>query len=713
MPKPKLSQQNTNINQSQDDNIELDDLTNHTEYVTEYEVVEDIESKPQAPSYEVIENTHDTVIELDSLQELQAPHNSTQSILLSLRKQARGETSPKPKNSYLDIGYQREQSQSLLEKESNHIENLPNYQAQEQSWGEWAAQGITNTAKYAWNNPLKAGLNVMGYAGGAALAGFSSLPTAGNALTSLLGKMSIAQYFKAFPSLSYLQQGLSIVNAISSWVVNTFLNIYFLSNAWNKIKSGKDWFINLAASPFALCAAIAMAAITYFSGLGLPLAYLTAGIPAAVTFVVSLASRYIGVRDIFKTIKNWFSEDARRQADFGDALNHINEKYHDKVENMIHEILIEMLEECSFVLLQPYEDAPNENNLESFGSTNSVYVQHGDKVYFINKVSKECSVLDHLSNETINKTFSKLNPGKLSLDDQEIILKATKHDRFNKPLTSSEFEYLAANLALKLSNFVQENEIPDLLVDPSTAELVAKYSGIAFDLLTAFTVAVPTSLIYTVRGKQGAHLLTEMIAQVAGSDLSSLSLSAKRVIEAVEYAVGVGAGFATSMLYFRSQYRLRGVFNDLIDYIYENPSQGLIAAPVLIADGFSGTGPYKIGKDVIENNDEILRATMGPSGSPFNQAAVLLHGEAGTAVNTVGLLGQIFFSSNKTAVQVEKSDIAKKALDTNSNLFSSAAFKDNSSTLFTRVNAAKQRSADNGIVFYPVDDEASNIYSLI
>lgn len=184
------------------------------------------------------------------------------------------------------------------------------------------------------------------------LAAATAAPPALNALSNPSGKTpdQIGQTW--WDEMSNLTRVHSVVNTASSFSINFIMNSFFIPTAWNKFRtsivhmfdSPQQFLDNLFSIVLGLGGAVAAGAIAYNAFLWLPYGAYIAGVPAALSFTVTLASRYLGIKNIFKRIHNIFSKDAKNQSEFAEAIEHINEEYLDELQAKLDTILAEMFQ---------------------------------------------------------------------------------------------------------------------------------------------------------------------------------------------------------------------------------------------------------------------------------------------------------------------------------------------------------------------------------
>lgn len=534
----------------------------------------------------------------------------------------------------------------------------PSYAEDDNSWCTWACsaisqscQAVANNVVFAVKNPLQTAKSLSI----AAIAGVTAAPSALNALAMPSGESPDKIGPEWWDKMSDLLKSLSVINAASSLGINFLMNKLFIPTAWNKIISTtrKEIPENLFAMLFGLGGAVAAGAIAYNAFLWMPMGYATASVPAFISFVVTLASRYIGVKNVFKRIHNWFSDDAKAQVKFADELEHIDEKYLNEIQNRFTAILENMYETCE---IYSSDVEPGPDNLRSLQITaNTAYVKFQDKIYYVNKLSKECTALNCVNGSIHDLPACSPKTRPLSAKELKKILDVTGHDRFSQPLTAGEFEYILEKLTSVLSDMADVH--PDLIKNPTTCEYVKKYADMIFDF--SFAVALigyPAGLTFMQKGFDGVNTITKF----AGGDINNINPWYKRLIGAIP-------GLASGMLYADSGSKFRSTVSELACYAYENPKDIPYVLIAVAANGFSATGPYNVATGVISNKDNIVGVAKDTSYAVLFNA---LNGVGGFVVNGTSSLYKAFLSTNKDAAHVQLQDVIKHASKVNDNLVS-------------------------------------------
>lgn len=161
-------------------------------------------------------------------------------------------------------------------------------------------------------------------------------------------------------TMSTGKQALSVTNASSSLWVNFPLNTGFIKDARAKLtastrdifKSPLSFAENLTAISLGVGGAVAAGTLAFNSVLFLvPMigtigGYTIAGSLGGLGFLVTSASRYVGVKRVFQLVKNMFSHSMKVQQNAVDALNHANMDDHvilDNIEKSVKEHLSDLL----------------------------------------------------------------------------------------------------------------------------------------------------------------------------------------------------------------------------------------------------------------------------------------------------------------------------------------------------------------------------------
>lgn len=239
---------------------------------------------------------------------------------------------------------------TLNEQDSLIINVDPSEQAPDaepaQGWLSWGADLVVSSALYAfnaaksvviyvWEHPVITGLSII-----------TAAPSALNALAkdpSKIGK----EWWDKMPALMRAE---AIFYSSASLGINAVMNAFFLPSAWEKltlsvksaVTSPAKFIKALVELGFGLGGALAAAAIAYNAFLWMPIGHITAAAPAFISFAVTLASRYIGVKNIFIRVHNFFSKDARAQAETADLLKHINPEHLLEINNILNQVMDKM-----------------------------------------------------------------------------------------------------------------------------------------------------------------------------------------------------------------------------------------------------------------------------------------------------------------------------------------------------------------------------------
>lgn len=268
-----------------------------------------------------------------------------------LRNQRRNAKKRASKKAKRAAAAQQRDIESGLPDETSPLIAAPTAEVQESSPGFLSQAGTIGLGYiksmgsgmlYAVKHPIVSGLSLL-----------TAAPPALNALTNPSGKTPDQIGQEWWDEMSGGTRAHSVINSASSLSINFIMNAFFLPTAWAKfttsikhIFDGPQQFLdNVFSIIFGLGGAVAAAAIAYNAFLWLPAGSISAAVPAGLSFVVTLASRYIGIKNIFKRIHNLFSKDAQNQTEFAEAIEHINEQYLDQVQEKMDNILAEMFKD--------------------------------------------------------------------------------------------------------------------------------------------------------------------------------------------------------------------------------------------------------------------------------------------------------------------------------------------------------------------------------
>ncbi|MBX3708843.1 MAG: hypothetical protein KIT56_10140 [Gammaproteobacteria bacterium] len=221
---------------------------------------------------------------------------------------------------------------------------LPSVEEKKSSWSTWIGNGLVRAGKSTGNGLLYVVKHPV-----ILLTSFiTAAPPALNALANPSGQGPEEISIEWWNKMSDWVRAHSILNGSASLSINAIMNAFFLPAAWGKFKtniahtfdSPRDFIDNTFSIVFGIGGAMAASAIAYNAFLWL--GYISASSAAFISFSVILASRYVGVRNVLKRIYNLFNEDAAAQADFADAINHIDEAYLEEIQKKFDEIIVEL-----------------------------------------------------------------------------------------------------------------------------------------------------------------------------------------------------------------------------------------------------------------------------------------------------------------------------------------------------------------------------------
>lgn len=223
----------------------------------------------------------------------------------------------------------------------------------------------------------------------------------------------------------------------------------------------------------------------------------------------------------------------------------------------------------------------------------------------------------------------------------------------NQPLLGEDLEWISRKLTKSLTKLAEAH--PDLLKEKATAEYVAKYAGIVFDLIFAIgLVGLPAGGIFMQKGFDGIN----KIASFCGADFTTLDIWSQR-------GIGLVSGLASGMLYMDSGSKIRNTLIDLAYHLYENPKEIPFALIALLANGLATSGQQNVAQGVLKDSKNLLGITPGSSSA---EILIGLNALGGGVVNTNSSLAKAFLSTNKDAVHINVEDIAKYLSKVNDNL---------------------------------------------
>lgn len=418
-----------------------------------------------------------------------------------------------------------------------------------QGWCAWIGTGVynytvkpvVNTALYAWHHPF--------------IAGAAAVTAATPALTALANPAGItpdklgADWWNNMNTLKRLH---SLTNCGSSFTINAIMNAAFLTSFWDElVKSiGKtfdstgDFLDNGLSIVFAAGGAIAQAAIAYNAFLWLPAGVATASVPALISFSITLASRYLGVKGIFRQLHHMFNEDAKTQAEFADALDHIDESY---LEQLHHEF-------NNLVASLPERRDTRRTEIQA-------------------ELLKSSDQLPDKKRKELEKELNAIADG--------------------APVTKDEFEYIEKEIARSMTNLIQDH--PDLIKDKTCLEYLGKYSFTFFKLSFAFfLIGAPYFLTFMQKGFDGVNTLSKF----AGNDLVTMNAWVRRLI-------GFIPGLASGMMAFNQATQVWDTLVLFLKHLYAKPGDIPFAIPVTAAIGFAASSPQNVALGVLKNPDNI------------------------------------------------------------------------------------------------------------
>lgn len=179
------------------------------------------------------------------------------------------------------------------------------------------------------------------------IAAIAASPTAFSALVGPSGQGPEKIGSEWWNAMSIARRILCVACGVSSEAVNTIMNALFIPVAFDKIKASlADIGIpaqaakSIAALLLGIGGGIAAGALSYSSFLWLPVAVLSA-IPSTIAFLITFASRFIGIKNIFNRVSNLLNANVRLQKVFADKLAHLNDNHLDEAEAKLKAIITE------------------------------------------------------------------------------------------------------------------------------------------------------------------------------------------------------------------------------------------------------------------------------------------------------------------------------------------------------------------------------------
>jgi hypothetical protein len=144
-------------------------------------------------------------------------------------------------------------------------------------------------------------------------------------------------------NLSLATKVCSIIFAVSTFLVNSFFFVFFVENAFLKLKdslakdcnSCKDVSISTSNILLASSSALANATIAYRSYLWLPSGKLTAIFPSLLNFTVTFASRYVGLGMLTKRVTDLFNNDVKLQMKCIFYLQNLHAPFIDQINEQL------------------------------------------------------------------------------------------------------------------------------------------------------------------------------------------------------------------------------------------------------------------------------------------------------------------------------------------------------------------------------------------
>ncbi|OGT45588.1 MAG: hypothetical protein A3E83_04020 [Gammaproteobacteria bacterium RIFCSPHIGHO2_12_FULL_41_20] len=215
-------------------------------------------------------------------------------------------------------------------------------QAPQQHWYRRLASGVFNRAV----KPVYNGLcHVVKHPIATVTSIFTALPTAIYAFLDATHTRPTDVNAQWWANISPGQKLYSLSNAASSLLVNTIINIDFLTAMWTGLKESfascckgaKYFFGNTGLVLLSLVGSIVTAALAYGAFLWLPLGGITAAIPALLSFVIDFAIGYVTIKNLVHKIQNSRNPDIKVQKEYVDKLKHIKAEYLQEINDFLQQ----------------------------------------------------------------------------------------------------------------------------------------------------------------------------------------------------------------------------------------------------------------------------------------------------------------------------------------------------------------------------------------
>lgn len=238
---------------------------------------------------------------------------------------------------YVNLGEINDTPETRLDRHGNPIQS---WQALISQKGAAFVNSTLQTGRYIITHPFSLGLSIV-----------TASPTALNALASPSGKSPGDLNAQWWPEMSNLQRAHSIASGTSGLLINTIMSALFLPTALETFRrnighvfdSLEDFLDNTFAIILAIGGALAAAAIGYSAFLFLPFGAVTAIIPALLAFGVTLAQRYVGIKNIFRRFRNLFNKDAKTQTELADIAKHVKHAHLEEIDARLKVALASIL----------------------------------------------------------------------------------------------------------------------------------------------------------------------------------------------------------------------------------------------------------------------------------------------------------------------------------------------------------------------------------
>lgn len=467
--------------------------------------------------------------------------------------------------------------------------NRPEQTSRPSGWLQWTADGIysgagsvKNTVTYTIKHPLSSLLG-LGTSAQASISAFVN--------PSKIDPKDIDS--KWWASMSGAMKAQSIISLVFSFGVNYPVNRKFIEDAWLKLKTNSkntfksvgDFVDNATSIFLGLNSGMAAAAITFEAFLWITTGgFFFPALFAALSFLNSSTSRYIGIKRVFNLLRNLFNSDARVQSESIDALKHLNRDYQLELDNVlqsVRSILQNLLDQKISELLEARHHL-DENDLAALTQIriNELALLAKSKSTRVENLSEiDKSQVDRIVNEKtaeIMLTKCKLNDHDYDCLFKELITKAAE-----------------------LETLHPDNIDTLLFNEKQTYEYVADYANTVFKLIFALVFGLSAGSIFMQKYFDAINILSKFIS---GQDLneSNMNLWLKRLI-------GVPSGIASGLLYGASAGDFPKLFFiNLPSYVYSHPKEIFSTILLLVANFYASSSMQNVARGVVNREDNIL-----------------------------------------------------------------------------------------------------------